>query len=80
MVQKRREVKQRAMGMCERCHENRMDHVHHLTYERLYNELLEDLQGLCADCHKFLSGKSSLDPMNMPNPDWDELYIMFLND
>lgn len=27
-------------------------YVHHLTYERLGNELLEDLITLCEDCHK----------------------------
>jgi hypothetical protein len=25
--------------------------VHHLTYDRVYNELLEDLQGMCINCH-----------------------------
>jgi 5-methylcytosine-specific restriction endonuclease McrA len=27
-------------------------HVHHLTYERLGKERLEDLQALCRDCHR----------------------------
>lgn len=26
--------------------------VHHLTYERLYNERMEDLQTLCRPCHE----------------------------
>jgi hypothetical protein len=45
---KRKAVKERCQNICERCHKYSVDGVHHLTYERLYNERLEDLQGLCA--------------------------------
>jgi hypothetical protein len=41
---------------------NEMDHVHHLTYERKYQERLEDLQALCKQCHEFTHGKSDFDP------------------
>jgi 5-methylcytosine-specific restriction endonuclease McrA len=27
-------------------------HVHHITYDRLGNEAMADLRGLCAKCHK----------------------------
>jgi 5-methylcytosine-specific restriction endonuclease McrA len=27
-------------------------HVHHITYDRLGNEALSDLRGLCSKCHK----------------------------
>lgn len=27
-------------------------HVHHLTYDRIYNESLYDLVSLCAECHE----------------------------
>lgn len=32
--------------------------VHHLTYERLGNELPEDLQVLCRECHDAAHGRS----------------------
>lgn len=41
----------RANGNCERCREQKAVHVHHLTYERVGDERLEDLQALCFDCH-----------------------------
>src|SRR4051812_46653240 len=44
---KREAVKRRCNNICERCRKYLVDEVHHLTYERLFNELLEDLQGLC---------------------------------
>ena len=41
------------MPVCEKvgC-KNRAEHVHHLTYENLGKEELEDLQALCKSCHK----------------------------
>lgn len=39
-------------GCCQSCGRKKAKmHVHHLTYDRLYNELLEDLQLLCEACH-----------------------------
>jgi hypothetical protein len=55
-------VKRRSKGICERCTVNRMDHVHHLTYERKYAERLDDLQACCKQCHEFIHGKSDIDP------------------
>lgn len=42
---------------CERCNKksNRLQ-VHHLTYERIYNELAEDLILLCGICHQKAHG------------------------
>lgn len=60
---KRRAVKERCSNICERCHRYLVDDVHHLTYERIYNERLEDLQGLCAGCHEFLHNRSGIDPI-----------------
>ena len=38
---------------CVRCGAYKTSfHVHHLTYERRGNELPEDLELLCADCHR----------------------------
>lgn len=39
---------------CEKCGKKKQApslHIHHLTYERLFNERAEDLQILCAICH-----------------------------
>lgn len=37
--------------------------VHHLTYERIGHEDLDDLMAVCNPCHEFLSGKSGDNPM-----------------
>ncbi len=63
---KREAVRQRAGNKCERCIVGPCDQVHHLTYERIGAEKLEDLQALCVGCHEFLSGKPrSLDPKSL---------------
>lgn len=40
---------------CEKCNikpaPNKL-HVHHISYDRLYNEELNDLMLLCANCHR----------------------------
>ena len=50
-------------GICEKCSlEPDTDclQVHHLTYERLYNERLEDLILLCDSCHRAEHQKQNL--------------------
>ncbi len=56
----KREIKEaahkRAHGKCERCgkkysRRNWEAHVHHLTYERLGDERLDDVRVLCLECH-----------------------------
>jgi 5-methylcytosine-specific restriction endonuclease McrA len=47
----RRQVLDRANGQCEHCGERGLLQVHHLHYESLGNEDLDDLQALCEDCH-----------------------------
>jgi len=37
---------------CEHCGWNGVVQLHHLTYERLYEELDEDLELLCISCHE----------------------------
>jgi len=40
---------------CDRCNVKRMNkylHVHHLTYDRIFNEEPGDLELLCVQCHK----------------------------
>lgn len=42
-------------GVCERCGYEPKKHclqVHHKTYANLFNELMEDLELLCPNCHK----------------------------
>lgn len=46
----RQEVIERANGLCETCYAPGA-HVHHLTYDRLGSEELEDLELLCRPCH-----------------------------
>lgn len=36
---------------CQKCGAHELLQVHHLTYEHLGNELMEDLITLCRDCH-----------------------------
>ena len=59
---KRKAVWERCGGTCERCRLHPMDDVHHLTYENLFFEPLEDLWGLCRGCHKFVH---ELDPHDL---------------
>ena len=51
-----------AHHMCQRCEKNMARDVHHLTYERLGEEELEDLQAICRECHEFIHGLSDYDP------------------
>lgn len=37
---------------CQACHENPATQVHHLTYERVFQEHLSDLVAVCRPCHK----------------------------
>lgn len=49
---------------CERCRAHLMYAAHHLTYERIGREELDDLLGVCKGCHEFLSGKTESDPVD----------------
>jgi hypothetical protein len=44
-------AKERADHRCQLCNGDGVLHTHHRTYERLGNELPEDLIVLCANCH-----------------------------
>jgi hypothetical protein len=54
-------VRQRSGGWCERCRargrRSRASDVHHLTYVRLFDEHLTDLEHLCRDCHRRAHGR-----------------------
>ena len=49
---RRKAVLNRANNICEGCMEQPAIQVHHLTYERAFDELLFDLVAVCRDCHK----------------------------
>lgn len=66
---KKRAVRERAYGDCERCHRP-MKQVHHLSYEHLGDEPLEDLLGVCRECHEFLSGLIDWDPAEVMSEDF----------
>lgn len=55
------QVRERSGGLCERCGAKQQA-THHLTYERLGHEYLDDLLGVCNPCHEYLSGKADHDP------------------
>ena len=50
------EIKDKAMirdnNSCQECGSTNSLECHHLTYENIYNEKLDDLQILCKVCHK----------------------------
>lgn len=61
---KRQLIMVRALGCCEidGCR-RRADHVHHLTYKRIFHEELEDLLAICAIHHRQLHCPPSTKPM-----------------
>jgi hypothetical protein len=67
------QVRKRSGGACERCKVGLYAATHHLTYERLGHERLEDLLAVCEPCHEFLSGKSDVDPLK--KPEYPEYYM-----
>jgi hypothetical protein len=46
---------ERAGWRCERCGE-RAEHVHHRSYERVFEERPEDLEAVCGACHRHEHG------------------------
>ena len=58
-------VRVRSGGICERCFMAPHVQTHHVTYERMGHERLEDLEGVCEDCHEYLSGRSGFDPSRL---------------
>lgn len=58
----KRQVRERSGGKCERCGAPQ-EVTHHVTYERLGHERLDDLLAVCKQCHDYLSGITDLDPV-----------------
>lgn len=50
--EKRRKVLGRCKGICEGCGKRPAHHIHHLTYDRVGDEMLFDLVAVCLDCHR----------------------------
>lgn len=44
--------RERANGVCEGCGVNKVNHIHHRTYENLGDEFLFELVALCVECHQ----------------------------
>lgn len=53
-------VLKRDGNQCTSCSEKTNLHVHHLTYDRFGNELLDDLLTLCENCHRVAHGRKPL--------------------
>lgn len=62
---RRERVRHRADGLCERCQLLPMVAVHHVTYEHIGNEPLEDLQAVWEPCHLYQSGKIAVDTLDV---------------
>lgn len=54
-------VFQRAKGLCEHCRAAPCEECHHLCYNHRFDEPIEDLLGVCSECHRFFS-KRGPDP------------------
>ena len=68
---KRQEAMARANWVCQRCHKRLATQVHHLTYERVFNELASDLLPVCSTCHReihFRRPANDNDPGQYPLP------------
>lgn len=61
----REEVRRRSRNRCESCFLLPQQAVHHLTYERIGHENINDLMAVCNPCHEYLSGKSNEDPSSI---------------
>jgi hypothetical protein len=72
-------VRIRAGNVCERCCLRPVQEIHHLTYAHLGHEPLNDLLGLCADCHAWLSPRYGAQaPAVDPAPAWAASYGLAL--
>jgi hypothetical protein len=47
---KKEAIKKRSNGVCERCHKKQGCKCIHKTFQRVFNEKLEDLLWVCGDC------------------------------
>lgn len=59
-LDKRNELLKIRGNLCEICGKGGIIHVHHLTYDRIFKELPEDLQVLCENCHRKIHKKEKI--------------------
>lgn len=57
---KRNAAIRKANGICECCEHYPATQAHHITYERIGQELPSDLMAVCSFCHELLHGKKAL--------------------
>ena len=50
-------VKERDKHLCQMCLIEKAVDVHHITYERIFNELTSDLISVCRSCHSKIHNK-----------------------
>jgi hypothetical protein len=62
-AQRRSSILKRCSGICERCHSNPAENIHHRTYARKYQERLTDLIAYCRGCHEWHHDKTKSDPL-----------------
>ncbi len=58
---RRRKVLERDNHTCQACLDRSAEHVHHLTYEHLGDELLFELVSVCRFCHAKIHAKRNYD-------------------
>ena len=56
-------------GICEYCKKAPAQHVHHVTYKRVFKEWTRDLRGICIECHEKLHGKKFRKRRKKPKPE-----------
>lgn len=58
------QVRERSEGWCEFCELAPYEETHHITYERIGHEHLDDLLATCKECHRWLSAKTQHSPFS----------------
>ena len=71
------QVRERSGGVCERCFNAPHEETHHVTYERIGHERIEDLIGICGACHRYLSGLDDYDPNATKIPSNGEILMTY---
>jgi hypothetical protein len=68
-------VRKRERDTCQGCMQAFGQHVHHLTYARVGDELLTDLVLYCQSCHERAHGRSATSPQWPASADWTPLQL-----
>jgi 5-methylcytosine-specific restriction endonuclease McrA len=58
----RARVLKRDGGICQGCLTNKVTQVHHLTYDRMGDEMMFDLVSVCGDCHDRIHDRNDPGP------------------